>query len=58
MPLLYPISAVTLFIFYVRDRIMLFYGYKIPPSFDESMTTDAFKILKLLPIASIAILFW
>ena len=37
IPLLYPICAVTLIVFSVRDRLMIFYAYKEPPAYDEVM---------------------
>ena len=36
IPILYPISALTLIVFYLRDRLMIFYGYREPPAYDEN----------------------
>ena len=38
MPLLYPITLLALFIYYTLDRLLVFYFYREPPTFDESLT--------------------
>jgi hypothetical protein len=50
LPILFPIAAVTYAILWVHDRYHVAYNYKMPPSFDDRLSTNAINILRFSPI--------
>jgi len=50
LPILFPIAALSYFIFYVVERYQVAYTYKMPPMLDDSLTLNAISWLRLAPI--------
>jgi len=45
MPILFPISAATFFVFYMIENYKFYWVYKQPPAYDEKLNTYALKTL-------------
>ena len=45
MPVLFPIAALSFLVLYIVERLMLFYGYVVPPMYDERLSNRV--LLKL-----------
>ena len=50
LPILFPICAATLMIYYVHERYDLAYRFKLPPSMDDTLSNNAIQILKFAPL--------
>lgn len=58
IPILFPITLVTLVTLYVVERLMLTYSYQRPPMFDESVNKDTIKMISASPILYAASASW
>lgn len=50
LPILFPICLLSYFIFYAVERYQVAYTYKLPPMMDATMTYNAIRLLKYMPI--------
>ena len=58
MPILYFIAFLTYVIFYVTEKLCVFYYYKQPPNLDAKMTINTLDILRWAPFLNLAFSFW
>ena len=58
IPVLFPITFLSLVNLYIVDRIMLAYFYRKPPMFASGMSNGALKILKDAPIFMLCFGYW
>jgi hypothetical protein len=45
MPILFPIAAVSFLVLYMVEKLLLFYGYRLPPMYDERLSQDVLNKL-------------
>lgn len=45
IPILFPITLITLVIFYVVERLMLAYSYQKPPMYDVTINKSTIKMI-------------
>jgi len=38
MPILFPIAILSFVILYLQEKLMLYYGYRVPPMYDERLS--------------------
>jgi hypothetical protein len=38
MPILFPIAILSFIILYLQEKMMLYYGYRVPPMYDERLS--------------------
>ena len=38
LPILFPIAALSCLILYLQEKTMLYYGYRVPPMYDERLS--------------------
>ena len=50
LPILFPIAALTLAIFYCNERYHIAYTYRLPPSMDATLTNNAIQVLSYAPL--------
>ena len=50
IPVLFPITLITLIVFYLVERFMLAYSYRKPPMYDESINKNTITLLSISPI--------
>jgi len=58
LPILYPIALVGLIVFYFTDIYMIFYHYKMPPTFDEKINKGVLQVLEAAPFYSLVMAIW
>ena len=58
MPILFPIACGSFFVLYVVERWLLFYGYRLPPMYDERLSQDVLNKLQLAPLLYLAFGYW
>jgi len=58
IPALFPIAAVSFFVLYVVEKLMLFYGYRLPPMYDERLSKDVLNKLQFAPLLYLAFGYW
>lgn len=58
LPILYPIALIGLIAFYFTDISMLFYHYRMPPSYDEKIGKGTLKVLEGVPYFSLMMAIW
>ncbi len=58
IPILFPIALLSLFVFYVFERLLVAYSYREPPLFDQSLNREVIKLLMLAPILYCSFGFW
>ena len=49
IPVLFPITLMTLIVFYLHERFMIAYLYRRPPMYDESINKNTIYLLSLSP---------
>ena len=58
MPVLFPIAAVSFLILYVLEKAYLFYGYVMPPMYDERLSNDVLNKLQFAPLLYCIFGYW
>lgn len=58
IPILYPIALIGLSIFYYTDLYMIFYVYRMPPTYDEKINKGALRMLEYAPFYSLVMAIW
>jgi len=58
MPILFPIAALTYFVMYSLERILVAYFYQLPPTFDDKMTKNAVSILRWASVLHLFFGYW
>ena len=50
IPVLFPIGFISLFLFYVTERLMIAYSYRKPPMYGSETNQAALKLMSIAPI--------
>lgn len=50
IPVLFPIAAFTLGLFWLHEKYHMAYNYQLPPSFDDKLTNNCIQMLRYSPI--------
>ena len=58
IPLLFPITLLSLVIVYIIEKLCIVYYYKEPPSYDEKLNVTAVKILSWAPMLMYWVGYW
>lgn len=58
MPILFPIAAVSYFVFWLVERYQVAYTYPMPPAMDDRMVQNALSILSYAPILLLINGYW
>jgi hypothetical protein len=58
MPLLFPVAVINFFNQYICERIIVAYGMKLPPGFDDKLTQNAIEMLKYAPLMMLFNSYW
>ena len=58
MPILFPIAAGSFLMLYAVEKVLLFYGYRLPPMYDERLSQDVLNKLQFAPILYACFGYW
>jgi len=58
IPILFPIACVSFLVLYVVEKLLLFYGYRLPPMYDERLSEDVLNKLQFAPVLYLAFGYW
>ena len=58
MPILFPIACGSFIVLYIVEKWLLFYGYRLPPMYDERLSQDVLNKLQLAPLLYLAFGYW
>jgi len=58
MPVLFPIAMVSFVVLYFVEKLMLFYGYVMPPMYDERLSNDVLNKLQFAPLLYLIFGYW
>lgn len=58
MPVLFPISCLSMLVLYFVEKTMLFYGYVLPPMYDERLSQAVLTKLQFAPILYCIFGYW
>jgi len=58
MPVLFPIAMLSFLILYLVEKLMLFYGYVMPPMYDERLSNDVLQKLQFAPLLYLIFGYW
>jgi hypothetical protein len=58
MPVLFPIAMLSFLVLYMVEKIMLFYGYVMPPMYDERLSNDVLSKLQFAPLLYVCFAYW
>jgi hypothetical protein len=58
IPVLFPIAALSLFVLYCMEKLMLYFVYREPPMYDEKLNTNALNILTYAPLLFLSFGYW
>lgn len=50
LPILFPIAALSYFIFWATERYQMAYTYQMPPALDDTLTKNTIKLLSYSPV--------
>ena len=58
LPILFPIACLSLVILYFVEKTMLYYGYRVPPMYDERLSKNVLNRLQTAPILMLIFGYW
>jgi len=58
IPALFPIACISFWMLYVVEKLLLFYGYRLPPMYDERLSEDVLNKLRFAPLLYISFGYW
>jgi len=58
LPILFPIAVLSFVILYLQEKAMLFYGYRVPPMYDERLSQNVLDQLSTAPILMMLFGYW
>lgn len=58
MPVLFPIAMLSFLVLYFVEKLMLFYGYVMPPMYDERLSNDVLNKLQFAPLLYLIFGYW
>lgn len=58
IPMLFPIACVSFLVLFVVEKMLLFYGYRLPPMYDEKLNESVLNKLQFAPILYLAFGYW
>lgn len=58
MPILFPIAMLSFLVLYFVERTMLFYGFVLPPMYDERLSNDVLVKLQFAPLLYLIFGYW
>jgi len=58
MPVLFPIAMLSFLVLYFVEKTMLFYGYALPPMYDERLSNDVLDKLQFAPLLYLIFGYW
>ena len=58
MPVLFPIAMLSFLVLYLVEKTMLFYGYVMPPMYDERLSNDVLRKLQFAPLLYVCFAYW
>lgn len=58
MPVLFPIAMASFLVLYFVEKLMLFYGYVMPPMYDERLSNDVLTKLQFAPLLYLCFGYW
>jgi hypothetical protein len=58
MPVLFPMAMLSFVVLYVVEKSMLFYGYVMPPMYDERLSNDVLDKLQFAPLLYLIFGYW
>ena len=58
LPILFPIAAASLTVFFLLEKFMLYYVYRQPPAYDEKLNNSVLTNLQLAPFFLLGFGYW
>jgi len=58
MPILFPIAMLSFLVLYLVEKMMLFYGYVLPPMYDERLSQSVLNKLQFAPLLYVCFGYW
>lgn len=58
LPLLFPIACVSFLVIYLTEMLLLFYSFKMPPSYNDTLSRKVLRILMWAPVFYLAFGYW
>ena len=58
MPILFPIACGSFIVLYMVEKSLLFYGYRLPPMYDERLSQDVLNKLQFGPVLYLVFGYW
>ena len=58
MPILFPIASLSCLILYMQEKLMLYYGYRVPPMYDERLSQTVLNQLQVAPLFMMTFGYW
>lgn len=58
LPIMFPIGAITMFNYYVVDRLLIAYYFRRPPIYDDKLNKYALGTLKYAPVLLLFFGYW
>ena len=58
MPILFPIAMLSFLVLWVVEKLYLFYGYIMPPMYDERLSQDVLSKLQFAPLLYLCFGYW
>jgi len=58
MPILFPITAIALAVLYVVEKLMIYYSYRQPPTYDSALNDSVLIIMSYAPVIFFSFGYW
>lgn len=58
IPILFPIACLSMVILFFQEKLMLYYGYRVPPMYDERLSQTVLNQLQWAPMFLLFFGYW
>ena len=58
IPILFPVAAFGILVLYLVEKTMLYYGYRLPPMYDERLSQSVIGMLNYAPLIFLGFGYW
>jgi len=58
MPILFPIAMINFLVLWFVEKMYLYYGYIVPPMYDEKLSQDVLTKLQFAPLFYLCFGYW
>jgi hypothetical protein len=58
IPLLFPLAAIQILVLYIVEKLMIYYSYRQPPTYDDKLNNRVLAVMTYAPLFMFTFGYW